>query len=252
YQDLNPFEFKIDEYTFQKGNTQLRPQYTNSFGFTHTYKYKLNTSLNYSHVKDIFAQLVDTAELSKSFISKRNLATQDIVSLNVSYPFSYKKYSAFVNLNSYYSKFKANFGEGRKVDLDVFSFNLYAQQSLKFAKTFTAELSGWYTAPSIWQGTFKSDAMGGIDFGIQKTIFKNKGSLKLSFSDILHTMQWGGESEFSGQAFRGNGNWESQQFKANFTYRFGNTNVKAMRQRKNAVEEETKRASQSQGGIGAQ
>ena len=30
YQDLNPFEFKLDEYTFQKGNTALRPQYTNS------------------------------------------------------------------------------------------------------------------------------------------------------------------------------------------------------------------------------
>lgn len=252
YQDLNPFEFKIDEYTFQKGNTQLRPQYTNSFGFTHTYKYKLNTSLNYSHVKDIFAQLVDTAELSKSFISKRNLATQDIVSLNISYPYSYKKYSAFINVNTYYSKFKADFGTNRKVDLDVFSFNLYGQQSLKFAKTWTAELSGWYTAPSIWQGTFKSDGMGGLDAGIQKSLFKTKGTLKISVSDIFHSMQWGGSSEFAGQAFRGHGSWEAQQFKANFTYRFGNTNVKASRQRKNAIEEESKRASQSQGGIGAQ
>jgi hypothetical protein len=252
YQDLNPFEFKIDEYTFQKGNTRLLPQYTNSFGFTHTYKYKLNTSLNYSHVKDIFAQLVDTAEFSKSFISKQNLATQDIVSLNISYPVSYKKYSAFLNLNTYYSKFKADFGAGRKVDLDVFSFNLYGQQSLKFAKTWTAELRGRYTAPSIWQGPFKSDAMGGLDFGIQKSLFKTKGNLKVSVSDILHTMKWGGNSEFSGQSFRGHGSWESQQFKANFTYRFGNTNVKASRQRKNAIEEESKRATQSQGGIGAQ
>jgi iron complex outermembrane recepter protein len=44
YQNLNPFEFKLDEYTFQKGNTNLTPQYTNSFGVTHTYKYKLNTT----------------------------------------------------------------------------------------------------------------------------------------------------------------------------------------------------------------
>ena len=32
YQDLNPFEFKLNEYTFMKGNTLLRPQYTNSIG----------------------------------------------------------------------------------------------------------------------------------------------------------------------------------------------------------------------------
>ena len=43
YQDLNPFEFRLNDYTSMKGNTQLKPQYTNSFGITNTYKYKLNT-----------------------------------------------------------------------------------------------------------------------------------------------------------------------------------------------------------------
>ncbi|HRF24546.1 MAG TPA: outer membrane beta-barrel protein, partial [Chitinophagaceae bacterium] len=28
YSDLNPFEFKLDEYSYMKGNTNLRPQYT--------------------------------------------------------------------------------------------------------------------------------------------------------------------------------------------------------------------------------
>ncbi|NJO25210.1 MAG: outer membrane beta-barrel protein [Bacteroidia bacterium] len=71
YQNLNPFEFKLDEYTFQKGNTQLRPQYTNSFGITHTYKYRLNTTLNYSRVKDIFSQIVDTADGTKAFLTQK-------------------------------------------------------------------------------------------------------------------------------------------------------------------------------------
>ena len=88
YQDLNPFEFKLDEYTFMKGNINLRPQYTNSFGVTHTYKYKLNMALNYSHVKDMFTPLIDTTERSKAFVSKKNLATQDIINLTVSYPFN--------------------------------------------------------------------------------------------------------------------------------------------------------------------
>ncbi len=249
YQDLNPFEFKLDEYTFQKGNTNLRPQYTNSFGLSHTYKYKLNTRLNFSHVQDIFSQLIDTAEISKSFISKQNLATQDIVSLNVSYPFSYKKYSAFANFNSSYSAFKANFGAGRKVNLDVFSFNIYMQHSLKIGKTWTAEVSGFYNSPSIWQGTFKSIAMGGMDVGVQKVIMKGKGNIKATVSDVLNTMRWSGESNFAGQFLRASGRWESQQFKLNFSYRFGNSQVKAARQRKSALEEEAKRT-QGGGGIG--
>lgn len=249
YQDLNPFEFKLDEYTFQKGNTNLRPQYTNSFGITHSYKYKLNTRLNYSHVTDIFSQLIDTAETSKSFISKQNLATQDIVSLNVSYPFSYKKFSSFVNVNSSYSKFKANFGPGREVNIDVFSYNLYMQNSIKIGKTWTAELSGFYTSPSIWQGTFESKSMAGIDVGAQKTILKGKGTIKTTFTDVLNTMRWSGTSNFAGQVMRASGKWESQQFRMNFSYRFGNSQVKAARQRKNALEEENKRT-QSGGGIG--
>ncbi|MEI9912293.1 MAG: outer membrane beta-barrel family protein [Bacteroidota bacterium] len=74
YQDLNPFEFKLDEYTFMKGNISLRPQYTNSFGITHTYKYKLNMTLNYSHVKDMFTQIIDTAEKSKAFVSQKEFS----------------------------------------------------------------------------------------------------------------------------------------------------------------------------------
>ena len=249
YQDLNPFEFKLDEYTFQKGNTNLRPQYTNSFGITHSYKYKLNTRLNYSHVTDIFSQLIDTAETSKSFISKQNLATQDVLSLNVSYPFTYKKFSSFINVNSSYSAFKADFGEGRKVNLDVFSYNLYMQNSVKISKTWTAELSGFYTSPSIWQGTFESKAIGGLDLGAQKVILKGKGTLKATFTDLFRTMRWSGTSNFAGQFMRASGNWESQQFRMNFSYRFGNSQVKAARQRKNALEEESKRT-QSGGGLG--
>jgi hypothetical protein len=251
YQDLNPFEFKMDEYTFMKGNTNLRPQYTNSVGITNSYKYKLNTRLNYSHVTDIFAQLIDTAEQSKTFMSKQNLATQDIVSLNISYPFTYKKFSSFVNFNSSYSAYKADFGEGRKVDTDVFTYNVFAQNSLKFGKTWTAEVSGFYSSPSIWGGTMKSRAIGGMDMGLQKQVFKNKGTIKASMSDVLKTMRWKGVSDFAGQVMIASGRWESRQFKLNFSYRFGNAQVKAARQRKNAIEEENKRTQGGGTGIGA-
>ncbi|HMI80001.1 MAG TPA: outer membrane beta-barrel protein, partial [Ferruginibacter sp.] len=122
YQDLNPFEFRLNDYTYMKGNTLLRPQYTNSFGITNTYKFKLNTRLNYSHVKDMFAQLPDTSG-SKSLLTKKNLATQDIVSFNISYPFQYKWYSFFTNMTSSYTRYKAGIpdlaGNIRKVDLKV-------------------------------------------------------------------------------------------------------------------------------------
>ena len=252
YQDLNPFEFKLDEYTYMKGNTELRPQYTHSIGLTHTYKSKLNTTLNYSHVTDMFAQLIDTTEKSKSFLSKKNLATQDIISLNMNCPIQYKAFSSFVNLNTYYSQYRADFGPGREVDLNVYAVSLFAQNSVKFGKgkSWTAEVNGFYNSPSIWQGTFKSDAMWGVDAGMQKLVFKGKGTVKVSFSDLFNSMHWGGTSDFAGQHLRASGGWESQQLRTNFTYRFGNTQVKAARQRRDASEDERKRAEGGGGGIG--
>lgn len=251
YQDLNPFEFKIDEYTFQKGNINLRPQYTNSIAVTNTYKYKLTTSLTYSHVADVFTQLIDTVEKSKSFISKQNLATQNIVSLNVSYPFQYKTYSAFFNLNSYYSHYRADFGGGNRViNLDVFAYTIYMQHSLKLGKKgYTAELSGFYASPTIWGGTFKSKALWSTDGGLQKTILKGKGNIKASLTDIFFTLKWHGESNFAGQKTIVSGNQESRQLRLNFTYRFGSNQVKAARNRNSGAEDEKKRT-EGGGGIG--
>jgi iron complex outermembrane receptor protein len=251
YQDLNPFEFKLNEYTFMKGNTQLRPQYTNSFGVTNTFKYKLNTTLNYSHVKDIFAQLPDTIDKTKGFLTKKNLATQDIVSLNISYPFMKKWYTFFGNLNSYYSHYTADYGGGdRKINQGVFAATFYMQNSAKLGKGWTAELSGFYSSPSLWQGVFKSKAMYGLDGGLQKVLFKGKANMKVAVSDIFHTLKWSGSTNFAGASTVASGRFESRQFKVNFTYRFGSNQVKASRQRNTGIDDESKRANGGTGGQG--
>ncbi len=249
YQDLNPFEFRLDEYTFQKGNTQLRPQYTNSIGLTYMYKFRLTTTLNYSHVRDVFTQLVDTADKSKAFLSKKNLATQDITSLNISYPFQYKWYSVFGNLNAYYSKYKADFGTGRTINLDVYALTFYAQNTFRLGKGWTGELSGWYSSPSIWQGTFKTKQLWSVDGGIQKTVLKGNGNVKASVSDIFHTFHWRASSNFAGQTLNANGGFESRQLKLSFTYRFGNNQVKAARQHKTGADDENKRVGTQGGGL---
>lgn len=245
YENLNPFEFKLNDYLYMKGNTDLRPQYTNSFSVTNVYKYKLTTKLDYSHVKNMFAQVLDTTEKSKSFQTTRNLASQDVVSLNVSYPFMYKQFMAFSNLTTSYSKYKADFGAGRKVDLDNFSVQYFLQNTLKFGKRkdWTGELTGLYISPFVWQGMFKGRAMGSVDLGLQKTILAGKGTLKTSVTDIFNTMRFRGESDYGGAYNTVMAKWESRQFKLNFTYRFGSAQIKAARQRKTAAEDERSRTS---------
>lgn len=249
YQDLNPFEYRINEYHYHKGSIDLRPQYTNTVSLTHTFRHKLNTTLSYSHVKDVFGQLVDTAQGVKGYLATSNIASQDITSLNISYPFQYKNYSLFTNVNGYYSQYKADFGAGRNINLDVYAVNVFAQNNYRFSKGWTAEVSGFYSSPSIWQGTLKAASIWSVDAGVQKQILKGNGTIKASVSDLFKTMKWSATSHFAGQDVDVAGRHESRQLKLNFTYRFGNKNIKAVRQIKTGVEEEMNRT-QTSGGLG--
>jgi iron complex outermembrane receptor protein len=83
---------------------------------------------------------------------------------------------------------------------------------------------------------------------LQRVVIKLNGSIKAAVSDVFRTSRWRGSSNFAGQYLTANGRWESRLLKLNFTYRFGNNQVKTNRQRKIGLEDENKRVgSQGEG-----
>ena len=92
--------------------------------------------------------------------------------------------------------------------------------------------------------------MGSVDAGVQQTVLKGKGTIKATVTDIFHTLHWSSTSDFAGQYLKASGGFESRQFRVNFVYRFGNSQVKAARQRKTSDEDENKRANSNGGGLG--
>lgn len=241
YQDLNPFEFKFDDYTFSKGNINLRPQYTDVVSLSYLYKHRLNISLSYSHVKDMFTQIIDTIDISKSFITKENLGLQKVWGLQVNYPYNGKKYGFFVNLNGQYVQYEANFGEGKEINQDVFTFQAQLQQHYKLNANWTIEMTGWMTTPYIFQGIFKSNSMGMVDMGLSYAFMNNSAKLRLAVTDIFNTMNWKAVSDYSAQINTARALLETQQVKLNFSIQLGNKNLNAFRLRKIGIEEENKR-----------
>jgi len=248
YQDLNPFVFKTDDYSFSKGNTQLRPQYANNLGLTYTYDYKLTVGLNYSHVSGLFANLPDTTDRSKTVVTKVNLASQDIIGLNISYSLQYKWYSFFVNANGHYALYQANFGVGRTIDLNVFNTSIYSQHIFRLGSGWTASVAEYYSSPNIWQATLQVRSLWGIDAGLQKTLFSGNATIKASVSDIFNKMGFSAISNFAGQSIYTAGTYESRQLKLYFTYRLGNKQVRAVGRHESGAEDENKRVSQGSGG----
>lgn len=241
YQDLNPFEYRLDELSYQKGNVNLRPQLTDAFELSHTYKYAFNTSLSYSRTNDFFTEITDTTEVARSFISPRNLGYQEYFGLNIGSPFKISKWwGGYANVSVYQIHNRADFGEGKIIDIRANSYSLYMNNSFTVTKTWGFELSGWYSGPGIWGGTFQNDPMWSMDVGMKKTFWNDKAALRLSLGDIFWASQWRGVSQFGGLYMVASGGWESRQFRVNFSYSFGNQNVKG-RDRKTGSDDITNR-----------
>lgn len=231
YQNLNPFENKLDELTYEKGNPFLQPQYTNNIELQHTFKYMLTTSIGYSRTEDAFARILDTVEQVRNFITWKNLASRDQYTITIASPFEINKWwNGYANITAYHQRNRADYGEGKIVNLDITAMSLYAQTTFVLPWDLKLELSGWYSSPSIWEGNFATRDMGSLDIGIQKTILKGQGLIKLSVSDLLYTSRWSGSSQFGGLNMTGNGGWESRMLRINFTYRFGKAQQENRRQ----------------------
>ncbi len=241
YQDLNPFEYKLDELTFQKGNPFLNPEYTHNIQLTHTFNYILNTSIGYSHTTDLITRITDTTGIKGSYITWENLDEQRNYNLSVSGSIQITKWwSTYTSLTGYHTQNKSENIDGKKVDIAVSTFNIYSQQTFKLPWKLSLEISGWYNSPSIWGGTFEMDQQWSVDAGIQKKLFNDRGSLRISYSDIFDSNNWHGISQYGALYMNVGGGWDSQRLRVNFSYLLGNDQIKS-RKRKSGLEDESNR-----------
>jgi hypothetical protein len=228
YQDLNPFEYRLDELSYSKGNVNLRPQFTNSIELTYTYMYMVNTTLSYARTNDFFTEITDTTEVSRSYISPKNLGYQEYFSLNLGSPIPIKKWwNSYVNINVTQIHNKADFGNNLVIDIRRFGYNFYMNNTFTATKTLGFEVSGWYSGPGMWGGTFKNEPMWSLDLGMKKTFMKDKLVVRMSIGDVFWTSRWRGVSDYGGLLMDAAGGWESRQFRVNVSYNFGNQNIKA-------------------------
>ncbi len=232
YQSLNPFEFYLDPFTFERGNPNLRPQYTHSVQLTHVYKGFLNTSLSYSRISDLIASEVprQIPSENKTYVTTENLDNLDNVNLTVSLPVPIAKWWTLqANLTGSYNRYKTFYGDGL-FEISQVNYNVYASNQFKMSKGWSAELSGWYNSRSVY-GFFVSQPQGMINLGLQKSVWEKKGTFRLNVSDIFWMNKFRGQAQFQDIDLRVRSTWPSRQVRLTFTYNFGNQNVKGARQR---------------------
>ena len=242
YQNLNPFVFYLDPYTYQKGNPFLRPQYTNSLELTHVYKSAFTTTLGYSRTTSFINRETprQIAAQNITYVIAENLGSLDNVNLTVSFPVTVAKWWTMQNnISAYYANYKTVYSD-TPYEVKVVSYNLYASNNFTLSKTLSAELSGWYNSASQY-GFYRAQPQGAFSVGVQKKLMDGKANLKLNINDPFWMNQFRGAAVVQDINFRVSSRWESRRVSLTFTYRFGNQNVKGARDRNSATSAEQNR-----------
>lgn len=245
YQVLNPFIAQTNELSYWQGNPFLQPQYISNVRLSHTFKYRFTTAVSYSYASDFFAQVTDTIGSNTTILQTKNVADNQVFNLSLSLPMQIKPWwNVFASVNASYQMFLSNGSDDKynpvsRPNLRFYGSNTFLMKGWKF------EVSGWWSSPSIWGGTYLTKSMGSMDVAVEKKLFKDNLSLRLVASDIFYTAPWRAELTYGDLAINASGGYESRRFQFQLTWNFGNSEVKKARERKTGLEDEEKRVSGS-------
>lgn len=229
YEDLNPFMFYLDKYTYGEGNPFLRPSYANVLEMSHTFQQWLTTTVNYSHTKDLFSEIFEPRGYA-TVIKQGNLASADNASISVSAQKPLTKiWTLIVYSEANYSQYKGlTFGNSEKRTGNTYLVNINNQ--FKFNKGWSAELSGFYRTKGI-EGQVSINPLSQVNAGVQKEILKKKGTLKLNIRDAFFSMVQNGKLDILNTDASFHQYGDSRVVSLNFTYRFGKS-IKGVQKRK--------------------
>jgi len=221
YQDLNPFIYFLDRYTYQQGNPDLKPQFSRNIELSHTFKGILTTTLNYTRTTDIIQQVLQQNEnTNETFVKKDNIAKQQNYGLSMSLNTPIKKWwTISLYTNVYHNEFQGVVNAAM-IDIGGTTLLFNGSNQFKFKHDWSAELSGWYRSTGI-EGVFVLQPMGQVSTAVAKQVMKGKGTFKLSIRDVFYTNQAHGSVKYSNIDAKFTNTRDSRVVNINFTYRFG-------------------------------
>ena len=242
YQSLNPFRWQLDRYTYEVGNPNLQPQFSNNIEASYNYKGILNVSANYTMTTDIISDVLITTKEPADSNYTTYLTTQNVASLrNIGVSINYgkqitKSWMLNVFVNVYNNHYKGVI-DSTNIDVTYTSFNANFNTQYSFKKGWAAELSGFYYAKDYISGAMLVDGRGMFSLGASKQVLDGKGSIKLNLRDPFYLMSFTGNTHLNKGITSDHSKWDNRRIILTLVYRFGKNNNQPQRKREGVDEQ---------------
>ena len=246
YQDLNPFQYQLDRYTYQQGNPDLQPQFSNNIELSFDHKGQINISANYTSVSDIINDVLITKKEPgdsnyTTYQTTENIASNKNIGLSVNYN---RKLNKWWSLNFFVNVFNNHYKgviDDENIDVGITAFNTNISNQFTFNKGWSAELSGWCNSRNYYSGAILAEPMGFFSLGGGKQILKSKGTVRINIRDPFYVMRFKGESDLNHGLTQVHSVWDNRRVVFTFTYRFGKANGQQPRKRSTGADDEQNR-----------
>lgn len=222
YGNLNPFEYFLDQYTFERGNPYLRPEYTHAFDLSYTLMQKYHISAGYSRTNDVIAESMNQNNVTKqTWVSRDNLAKQEIWYTNLNAPVKIADFwNTNTNLNLFYMQFDGPLN-GQYLDQGQFAWQLRSNHNFQLTPTFSAETSVNYQSSLVYS-IYHIGSQWAVDAGLSKSFAEKRANLKLAVSDIFDTRRQRVQTNYANLNALIRQKNETRVARLTFTYSFGN------------------------------
>ncbi len=221
YQDLNPFEYLLDELSYWKGNPFLMPQKTHRITLSYSNK-RTSVIAAYTYMKDYKAQITDTLSVNKVIMTPRNIGKQQQFSVTFNQGLNLAPWwETNMNVTGYYVNKNIAFDEFRKFKKDGIAGIFAIMNTFRLPWKIQLEVNGSYATKRLGASNEKMDSSGYVDLAIGRLFMKKRLAVNLSLTDLFWTMNWDSYSSFEGLQLWNWGKGESRQIKINVSYRFG-------------------------------
>ncbi len=239
---VNPFIIYQSQYSYYQGNPNIRPMIMHGLELSHSWKYQLFTSLSYTYIKDALNTVYRQNDTTRLIInSMDNLSSAGVYNATLTWMkmLLKGKWTTTNTMGAFYAKYSSSSKDIQLQNAKITAY-LNINNSFRFKKGWVAEISGYYYSP-IASGVYQQQSFWSMNAGVSKEVLKNKGSLKLNIKDLFNTqtVKYNVAYQNINSSYRNKA--ETRIINLSFSYRFGNSRVKAVKSRKTGIEDEKSR-----------
>ena len=226
YEDLNPFEYLLDELTYWKGNPFLKPQTNDKVALNLSHRH-LSVNLSYNRLNHYFTSLTDAYGNDKVVMTTKNIGRQTQWGLEVIYS---RRLAAWWDINSNVGLFhftnRLHYEQYRETYRRP-SLTFSVSNELALPAKIKMELSGRYRSRRQGGSYDVARSSGSLDIGLNRAFLRERLHLSLLMTDIFHTERWDGYGRKGTLYLSSWGYSESRQVMFRARYTFGKRKFKA-------------------------